>query len=369
MRTTRTAIAISAAVIALLMPSGSRAQDKPAKTPKSEKTSKADKAARDTLVKNPPLFQESTPLAITLSGDLRRLKADKDTNAPWRPVSIAYQTAAGRKAIPARSRTRGIWRLKNCAFPPLRLDFTGKDTKGTAFDDIGRPKLVNFCRDTDNHEQYILQEFQLYRIYQLLTPVSNRVRLVRVTYVDSTRNDTATVRYAFLVEDPEQLAKRFRGIQVKVKGATAHDLEPDQLALAYLFQFMIGNTDFSFNGLHNTQLIGTSDGRILPVAFDFDYAGAVNASYATPDPSLRLRRVRDRMFRGYCAISEEYPKLLPLFQEKKEAIYALYRDDIGRLMDAGRVKQTLEYFDEFYEMIATPTVAKSRFLNSCVGPR
>lgn len=363
MRTTRAAVVLAAALIALLMPSDSRAQAKPAKTPKP------GKPAGDTVIKNPPLFQESALLAVTLSGDLRRLRADKDTNAPWRPVSIAYQTATGRTVIPARSRTRGIWRLKNCAFPPLRLDFSGKDTKGTLFHDIGRPKLVNYCRDTDNHEQYILQEFQLYRIYQLLTPVSNRVRLLRVTYVDSTKNDTATVRYAFVAEDPEQLAKRFHGIQVKTKGATASDLEPDQLALAYLFQFMIGNTDFSFNGLHNTQLIGTSDGRILPVAYDFDYAGAVNASYATPDPSLKIRRVRDRLFRGYCAISAEYPKLLPLFLEKKEAIYALYRDDIGRLMDEGRVKETLRYFDEFYEMIATPTAAQSRFLNSCVGPR
>ena len=363
MRTTRAAVVLAAVLLALLVPSGSRAQAKPAKSPKP------DKAAKDTVKKNPPLFQEATPLAITLSGDLRRLRSDKDTNAPWRPVSIAYQTAAGRTVIPARSRTRGIWRLKNCAFPPLRLDFSGKNTKGTLFHDIGRPKLVNYCRDTDNHEQYILQEFQLYRIYQLLTPVSNRVRLLRVTYVDSAKSDTVAVRYAFLAEDPEQLAKRFSGIIVKTKGATAGDLEPDQLALAYLFQFMIGNTDFSFNGLHNTQLIGTSDGRILPVAYDFDYAGAVNAAYATPDPSLKIRRVRERLFRGYCAIADEYPKVLPLFLEKKEAIYALYRDDIGRLMDPGRVKETLEYFDEFYEMIATPTAAQSRFLNSCVGPR
>ena len=103
MRTTRAAVL--AVVLLTLLPSGSRAQDKPAKTPKP------DKAARDTVKKDPPLFRESTPLGITLSGDLRRLRADKDTNAPWRTVSIAYQTAAGRTVIPARSRTRGIWQI------------------------------------------------------------------------------------------------------------------------------------------------------------------------------------------------------------------------------------------------------------------
>ena len=317
----------------------------------------------------PPLFEKETPLAVTFTADLRRLRADKDTNAPWRYATVAYTSDTGRVVLPARTRTRGLWRLKNCAFPPLRLDFPGKDAKGTVFQRLGKPKLVNYCKDTDAYEQYILQEFQLYRVYQLLTPVSYRVRLLRVAYADSASGKADVTRYAFIAEDPDQLAKRMDGKPVKTKGATAADLEPEPLALAYLFEFLIGNTDFSFNGLHNTQLIGTNDGRILPVAYDFDYAGAVNAVYATPDPLMRIRRVRDRRFRGYCAISAEYPKLLPLFHAKKAAIYALYRDEIGRLLDPGRVKETLEYFDEFYEMIATPASAQSSFLDDCVGPR
>lgn len=316
----------------------------------------------------PPLFERETPLAVTFTADLGRLRADKDTNAPWRNATIAYASDTGRIVVPVKTRTRGIWRLKNCAFPPLRLDFSGKETKGTVFRQLGKSKLVNFCKDTDSYEQYILQELQLYRIYQLLTPVSNRVRLLHLAYVDSASGKTHATRFAFIVEDPDHLAKRLDGRIVKTKGATAADLEPEQLALAYLFEFMIGNTDFSFNGLHNTQLIGTKDGRVLPVAYDFDYAGAVNAVYAVADPQFRIRRVRDRRFRGYCAISAEYPKLLPLFRQKKDAIYALYRNEIGGLLHPDRVKETLEYFDEFYEMIATERSAQSAFLNSCVGP-
>ncbi len=317
----------------------------------------------------PPLFEKETPLAITFTANLRRLKSDKDSNAPWRAATIAYAADTGRVVIPAKARTRGIWRLKNCAFPPLRLDFAGKDTKGTLFQRLGKPKLVNYCKDTDPYEQYVLQEFQLYRIYQLLTPVSNRVRLLKIAYVDSASGDTDATRYAFIAEDPEHLAKRFNGIVVKTKGATASDLEPENLALAYLFQLLIGNTDFSFNGIHNTQLIATADGRLLPVAYDFDYAGAVNATYAVPDVSLRIRNVRQRKFRGYCAIAEEYPRHFALFQAKKPAIYALYQDEIGRLMRPNIVRETLEYFDEFYEMIASPAVAQRSFLNDCVGPR
>jgi hypothetical protein len=317
---------------------------------------------------SPPLFDALAPLAVTFTADLRRLRADKDTNAPWRGAVITYASDTGRVALPAKARTRGIWRLKNCAFPPLRLQFAPKSVKGTLFQHVGKPKLVNYCKDTDTYEQYVLQEFQLYRVFQLLSPVSYRVRLLRVTYVDSASGKSDATRYAFVAEDPEQLAKRMDGTVLKVEGGTAADLDSEQLAVAYLFQFMIGNTDFSFNRLHNTQLIGTKDGRYLPTVYDFDYAGAVDAVYATPDPSLRLRRVRDRKFRGYCAISGEYLKLLPRFQAQKAAIYALYADEVGRLIDAGRVRETLKYFDEFYEMIATPETAQRAFLHDCVGP-
>lgn len=316
----------------------------------------------------PPLFTQVAPLAVTFTADLGRLRADKDANAPWRHATIAYTTDSGRVLIPIRAHTRGIWRLKNCVFPPLRLDVPRKAARGTVFAHLGKPKLVNYCRDTDAYEQWILQEYQIYRVYQLLTPVSYRARLLRISYADSASGRADVTRYGFIAEDPEQLARRFGGTVIKTKGATANDLDADPLALAYLFEFMIGNTDFSFNGLHNTRLVGTTDGRLLPVAYDFDYAGAVNTSYAVPDPSLRIRSVRQRKFRGYCALSNEYPKLLPLFREKKDAIYALYGDEIGRLLDAGRVRETLAYFDEFYAMIATPEIAQKEFLNDCVGP-
>ena len=77
------------------------------------------------------------------------------------------------------------------------------------------------------------------------------------------------------------------------------DLEGKDLALAYLFEYLIGNLDFSFNGLHNTELLATTDGRVLPVAYDFDFSGAVNTSYAVPPPDYGVPNVRTRKFMGY----------------------------------------------------------------------
>jgi hypothetical protein len=273
--------------------------------------------------------------------------------------------------VPVRAKTHGIWRLAHCDFPPVRLNFSSKVAKRTLFEGLDRPKVTNYCRDSDAYEQLVLQELQLYRIYQLLTPMSHRVRLLRVAYADSATGKADVVRHAFLYEDPEQMAARLDGKLLKLKGARAEDFEAPDIALAYLFQFLIGNTDFSFNQLHNAEIVALSDGRSIPIAYDFDFAGAVDAPYATPDPSIRIRRVRDRRFRGYCSLRDEYPKVFPLFREKKDAIYALYGkgDEVGRLLDDKVVRETLSYFDEFYAVLDIKNAGDSPILNDCVGPR
>jgi hypothetical protein len=319
-----------------------------------------------------PLFRSEAPLAVTFTTNIGQLRDDKQhrDKAPWRAATLTYQGADSAPVrVPARVKVHGIWRLAHCEFPPVRLNFASKDTKNTLFANVDKPKLTNYCRDTDGHEQYVLQELQLYRIYQVLTPMSHRVRLLRVTYADSARGKVDAVRYGFLLEDPDQMAARLGGKLTKLKGAKFDDFDETPMAVAYLFQYLIGNTDFSFSQLHNGEIIALPDGRNLPVAYDFDFAGAVNTRYATPDPSIRVMKVRDRKFRGYCSLNAEYAKALPLFQQKKDAIYALYSDEIGKLMDPSVVRETLEYFNEFYDTISDQGRAERVIFRDCLKPR
>jgi hypothetical protein len=318
-----------------------------------------------------PLFASETPLAVTLTANLKRLRGDRNDQAPWRGGAMAYTDADGKTVtVPTRVRTRGIWRLKHCEFPPLRLDFDGKTSKHTLLDKLGKPKLVSYCRNNDQYEQYVLQELQLYRVYRLLTPASHHVRLLRTTYTDSATGKAEATRWAFLVEDVADVAKRLDGIAIEQKGGGPGSFDPYGTALAFVFQYMIGNTDFSFSGLHNAEVIAAKDGsRITPIAYDFDFSGAVDATYATVDPVLAVKKVRDRQFRGYCAAAAEYPKVFERFRQQKDAIYALYRDEVGKLLSPRTVKETLAYFDEFYATIANPRTAERDMLSSCVGPR
>jgi hypothetical protein len=319
-----------------------------------------------------PLFRSESPLAVTFTANIGQLRDDKKhgDKAPWRGATLNYRGAdSATVRVPVRAKVHGIWRLAHCEFPPIRLNFAGKDTKNTVFDEIDKPKLTNYCRDTDAYEQYVLQELQLYRIYQVLTPMSHRVRLLRVTYADSGSGKTEAVRYGFLLEDPDQMAARLGGKLTKLKGAGIGDFDETAQAVVYLFQYLIGNTDFSFNQLHNGEIVALPDGRNLPVAYDFDFAGAVNARYATPDPSVRITKVRYRKFRGYCQLNAEFAKALPIFQQKKDAIYALYSDEVGKLMDPTVVRETLDYFNEFYDAISDPGKADRVIFRDCLGPR
>jgi hypothetical protein len=317
---------------------------------------------------DPAFFQSHDPIEVTLTANIGKLRGDKSPEPPWRPATMSYRGADGNAlTVPLRARTRGIWRLRMCDFPPLRLNFAGATSKGSIFHQLDKPKLVSYCQDVDDHEQYVLQEFQLYRIYQLLTPMSHKARLLKLTYADSASGKIRAKRYGFLIEEPSALAARLGGKVMEQKGALPGDLDPFQDALVGVFQYMIGNTDFSINGLHNVELLFREDGTVFPIAYDFDFAGAVNARYAVPDERLKLPNVRKRLFRGYCTDANSYAKVFELFQEKKPQIYALYNDEIGKLMDPGTVKATLRYFDEFYETINDPRSAKRSIIAPCIA--
>lgn len=312
-------------------------------------------------------FDVEDPLPLTLTANFSRLQRDKGEKVPWRAATVAYPGPDGRPVtVPVTVRTRGFFRLKECAFPPLRLNFGRKAAAGTVFQGLDKPKVVNYCRDNDRFEEYVLQELQLYRIHALLTPFSHKTRLVRTTYVDSASGKIQTTRYAFILEEPKALAERVGGAIVEEKGATAGDFEPYNAALVGVFQYFIGNPDWSAAHLHNAEIVRDTLFRNILVPYDFDFAGAVNTLYAVPDSLLPIKSVRERLFRGHCAPADVYARVFALFNEKKGAIYALYGDQIGRLLRPGTVKETLAYFDGFYRTINSPRLAQREIVDACL---
>ena len=298
-----------------------------------------------------------------------RLRRDKNENAPWRDATLTYTDSAGKSVdIPLKLRTRGIWRLKNCDFPPLRMNFAKESVKQSMFAKLDKPKLVTHCKDSEEYDQYLLQEAQLYRVYSMLTPLAFRSRLARVTYVDSANGKPVASRYAIVTEDVNELSARTGTVEVELKGAQPDDLEPEQSALFGMFQYFAGNTDFAIGALHNVRLVHDDNG-VYALPYDFDWTGVVNIPVARPDPKLGTRFVTERLYRGFCTEPENIQHAIDKFVANKDAIYALYRDQLGSLIKPSGVKTTLSYYDEFYKTITDPRRVKKDIVESCVGRR
>ena len=365
------------AIVALLgvgaatLPARQAAAQKQQGAVKKPKAEKPDRAPDDTT----PLaqfFQSDDVLPITLTLNIKRIRNDKDDKAPWRDATITYTPpgATAPEVLPLKLKTHGIWRLKNCEFPPIRLDFSKENTKKTIFAGLDKPKLTNFCRDNDMYEQYVLQELQAYRIYWTITHDSHAARGLRITYVDSVTGKPLTTRYAFIQEDPGKMAARLGGKLLDIKGAGPDDMQPDKQVLMSVFQYLVGNTDFSMAALHNIELFTRTDGTDpFPIARDFDFSGLVNARYATSNEQLHIRGVRDRLYRGYCAPDSSYKKAFAVFDAKKDAIYGLYKDKVGSLIAKDVVDESIKYLDDFYKTIDNPKNAKSDIIGACLGKR
>jgi hypothetical protein len=317
-----------------------------------------------------PLFATQEPLILTLEADFDQLKKDRDQESEEREGSIILTGPGGESvSVPIKVKTRGMFRLQkaNCSFPPLRLDLPDEGLEGTDLEGQDRVKLVVHCVDNDNYEQNVLEEYLAYRIYNLFTEISFQVRLARVTYVDSKGKDDPYTRVAFLLEDEEAMATRLDGSMLtdQVPAADPSEYQQEAVGQMYLFQYLIGNEDWSPTHFHNIKLMRVG-WEYFPVPYDFDFSGLVDAPYATlpPDLAEKIDSVRDRLYRGCCSEGIDYGALFAKFNGQREAILDLVGSQT--LLTERNIGSALRYIEEFYEIINDARKAQRQIVNACV---
>jgi hypothetical protein len=373
----------------LLLPAVSVARPLAAQEERPERRSPADSARRAErraerraadLVAGEAFFAQKAPLELTLRFDVRQVTEDRDTAAAkwWPAVMAAREPAAGGAAAAARPvegrvRTRGIFRLKaaNCSFPPLRLDVGLGDARGTPLAGLRRPKLVTHCRpNRSEYEQYVLQEYLVYELLAAVTPHGYRARLARVTYEDAAGRERPHTSWGVIVEDDEMLERRLNGRLLEQHGATPADVDTTAMTLASLFQYMVGNTDWSVERVHNAKLLIRTDGTIVPVLYDFDFAGIVNAHYAAPTPSLSnlgLRSVRDRAFQGLCVPEAVAEQVVATLLSRQGAVLAAWRELPG--LEARNYRRGREYLEDFFTRMRQRGAVRYDLLGRCLRGR
>ena len=343
-----------ALVVCLAFPVGTSAQTTPTSGSKLI-VSAADTAGAHAA----PLFAGDSVLEFTLTCALRTLLKDRGDKPVGHPALLTYADARQQPvALALNVKVRGNFRRlsANCSFPPLLLDFPKKTFRNTVFDDQNKLKLVTHCQI----EEYVVREYLVYKLYNLLTDLSFRARLARVTYADSAGKRAPETRWAFLLEDEAAMARRNGAKPDKLKQTNMGYVDSLSMATVAVFEYLIGNTDWSVPYRHNIRLVSVSDkARPLSVPYDFDHSGLVEAKYAFPAEQLNLESVRQRMYRGLPYPMPIFQKVFDRFNAVKPQLYALYANETR--LNPGYVKRTLKYFDDFYAVINKPASVRTEF--------
>ncbi len=314
----------------------------------------------------PPLFASNETLHFTLVADFNDIHKDRKQESDYEPAELFFGPAAADvDGLELKIKTRGRYRLKRstCKYPPLRLNFPKKSVEGTVFEGQDKLKLVTHCQDRDSYEVNLVEEYLVYRIYNLLSDISFRVRLARITYVDARGKDDPVVRYGFLIEDEDAMAARLGGLLAEAPAVSPYDYDSEGAALVTVFQYMVGNTDFSLVHFHNIKLFRGAGFTHFPIPYDFDWSGLVDARYAKPDPLFNTRSVRQRVFRGFCRPDVDFSAIFADIAERRAAIDELIANQEG--LDRRSRDRLTEYLDEFFETIGKPREADRHIIGAC----
>jgi len=322
-----------------------------------------------TVPAQPALFDDSEPLAITLSFDFSALcRAGADVGCPDAQGTLAYRDADGAdRVMPVWIRARGRWRnvADNCSMPPLSVIFDDAATDGTLFAGQSMLPLTTHCNERPStQEQYVLKELVAYHIYNELTDMSMRVRLARVRYEHTGRRPRTVERYAFFTEHFDSLAARNGAEFWATENFEPRTGDAAQLTTLALFEFMIGNTDWSMVTGHNVAHFRAAGKSIAAVPYDFDFSGIVNASYAEPPAALRsIHRVTQRVYRGFCYPDLDWNELFRVFEAERGSIAALI--ERAPALDPEQRSEVRDYVDGFYAILGSAERRQDEIVGKC----
>jgi hypothetical protein len=318
------------------------------------------------LPAQPPLnnvtfFEEDQLINMDMATDLKKLVTTKKLDT-YQPATVTVRFPDSTVMTEDIQLTaRGEFRRTNCFMPTMKLDFKNTTSKLAP---LRKLKLVCGCSTGPADERLVLKEFLIYKIYNLLTEMSFRVRLLHINYSDTKGKVKSYSQYGFLIEDMGDMAKRNKCKEVKAPAFHPNLTDKPTMNLVDIFQYMIGNTDWSVPGFHNMKLMRPKADTLAPpypIPYDFDFAGLVNASYATPREELGITSVRERLYRGFPRNMTEIEITLKIFRDKHEDINKLINN--FEILDSRSRKDFLKYLDDFYDMIDNKKAVERVFIN------
>jgi hypothetical protein len=322
-------------------------------------------AVSDTLQQNFGLFTNDEILHLALRFDLKEYTRKKPKEDYLKAVLTYYINDKDSVNKEVRLKSRGVFRNGYCSFPPIRLNFSKSDFEKPDIKKIGKIKLVTHCQS--GNEDYLFKEYLIYKLYNVLTDISFRVRLAEIDYISTTQKDKVIRSYGFLIEPVELLAERINAFEAESPAVNQKNIIPEMMDRVAIFNYMIGNTDWSVPGQHNCKVFSgktfDNPGLGIIIPYDFDYSGLVNAHYAVPLDGLGLEKVTQRRYQGMCRPEENYVRILKEFSDKRAEFYRVINE--FQYLGEKDKKTMISYLDEFYNSIEKIDGILNIFNNEC----
>lgn len=282
---------------------------------------------------------------VTIEMDLTTIMAQRN-NDTYFPAAVMTDNGLSFKA---EVRPRGKYRRKNSVYPPLKLKFKKKELIAAGMDTLNEIKLVLPAFDNALGDELVIREYLAYKMFEKLSPVHVKARLIRLTIKDTHVEKSKKNMFAILVEDAEETAARYNGVEVEEYGISPDSLAANQAALLVMFEYMIGNTDWDISMMRNVRLLRTqAGGKILALPYDFDFSGLVSAPYASPSSDTGLKTVRDRFLMANGIKPDALKRAVMNLRKNRQAVYDICRN---RFVSRETSDDMMLFLDTFFNQI------------------
>jgi hypothetical protein len=208
----------------------------------------------------------------------------------------AELTTADGKMWQTEVRSRGKFRRMMSEVPPMKLKFGKKKLVQAGFDTLNEVRIVLPTKFDEASQTQLLREYLAYKMYAQLSDYHIKAHLIKIQLHDTHIDRFYPSVWAMLLEHEEELGARLGGVADQRFNMVQDSLQMSHSAMNAVFQCMIGNTDWSnLDGRNIYHLKLPNANKYIPIPYDFDFSGLVNAPYATPASHTGLKNVRERM--------------------------------------------------------------------------
>lgn len=311
------------------------------------------------------LFQNQEPIDLKLTSNIKDIKK-KTNDSTYLPAVLYIKNASGGwDSLNIEERARGIFRRKNCYFPPIRIKMKKEVAKGTIFEGSRSLKLVMPCENSSEKNELVMKEFLCYKMFEKLTPYYFNTRLTNLQFTEwDGKKAKVHQLVAFLIEDDDVVAKRF-GAEIK-ENMNLHPIRlQDTSSLKHdFFQYMISNLDWSTTFQHNAKTMQQPPFRYIPLAYDFDMSGFVNPPYCVPNEELGQQDCRDRVYRGFCR-PEPVVQAVRQHYLSKEADVMAVMASYEKSFQPREYATMKKYIEDFFAILKNDGDFKKRIVDGC----